>query len=305
MTSMTVLMAVRNGSRFLRTAVESVLNQTFRDFRFLIVDDESTDDTRRILREYQDPRIELLALEKNVGQTAALNIGLRRSESPWIARMDADDFSHPTRLEEQWKVLEQDQDLRCVGTAVWEFRDDPQQAVAVIQRPENHREIQRASLRGLGMIHGSMVANREALLSIGGYDERYRYASDRDLFIRLFSRYRGRNIPKPLLGIRRHAAQDSFSLGAADEYIEVFSHFLVSEGFSPEDRQKLKESLAYSHLFRASCLRRQGDLAQTLTEWRRAGRTSQKVVARYLLARLGGWLVPARLRSRWSEKAAR
>ena len=300
--SVTVLMAVRNGERFIRTALESVLNQTYGDFLFRIVDDASTDGTREVIRSIRDERVELTSLEKNVGQTAALNIGLKRSESPWIARMDADDWSAATRLEEQRAALQEDPSLACVGTGVWEFREDPQKRGAVILRPERHADIQRASLLGSGMIHGSILVSRRALLDIGGYDERYRYASDRDLFIRLFSRYRARNIPKPLLGIRRHAGQDSFSLAAADEYIQLFSRFLLLDGFAPNDKQTLRESLAYSHLFRASCLRRRGDFIEGYGEWRRALRTSPKVVARYLLGRVGAFLIPDVLRSRWSER---
>ena len=72
---LTVLMATYNDGRFLPMAMESILSQTYRHFRFLIVDDASTDETPQIIRSYNDPRIEHLRLEQNVGQTVALNIG--------------------------------------------------------------------------------------------------------------------------------------------------------------------------------------------------------------------------------------
>ena len=103
--AVTVLMTVHNGGPYLRTAIHSVLAQTYRDFRFLIVDDASSDDTRDIIRSYDDPRVELMVLPQNVGQTAALNLGLRHAASPWIARMDADDYAAPSRLEEQLGAL--------------------------------------------------------------------------------------------------------------------------------------------------------------------------------------------------------
>src|SRR3989338_10031399 len=114
--AVTVLMAVQNGGPYLRTAIESILHQTYRDFCFLIVDDGSTDDSREIVRSYDDRRIELLCLEHNVGQTAALNKGLRHAPTPWIARMDADDYSARTRLEVQIKSLEGEPLLACLGT---------------------------------------------------------------------------------------------------------------------------------------------------------------------------------------------
>ena len=101
-------MTVHNESSYLRTAVDSMLAQTYSDFHFLIVDDASTDDSREIVNSYQDERIQLVALEKNVGQTKALNIGITYVETDWIARMDADDYSAPQRLEEQMKAIEAD-----------------------------------------------------------------------------------------------------------------------------------------------------------------------------------------------------
>src|SRR3989338_9985680 len=103
---LTILMAVHNGAPYLRVAMDSILRQTYCTFRFLIVDDASGDDPRQLIGSYADPRVELLALERNVGQTAALNTGLHSCTSPWIARMDADDYSAPTRLEDQMRALE-------------------------------------------------------------------------------------------------------------------------------------------------------------------------------------------------------
>lgn len=285
----TVLLAVYNGERFLRTAIESVLVQTLRDFRFLIVDDASTDGTRELVRSYADPRIELLALQRNVGQTAALNIGLRHAASPWIARMDADDFSAPRRLEEQMNALKEEPDLDCVGTAIWEFREDPSVREAVCVRPERHAEIRRASLHGAGMIHGSILVRKEALLAVGAYDERYRYASDREMFIRLFSKHSGRNLPQPLLGIRRHGAQDSFSKGAADEYIDIFQRLLKREEFAPDEREILRDSLAYSYLFRAGCERRLGRLGGSVMDCGRAFSTSPQTCLRGALSFVRRW----------------
>ena len=246
----TVLMAVYNGRPFVRTAIESILTQSYRDFRFLIVDDASTDDTRDIVRSYDDSRIELLPLARNVGQTAALNLGLKHAVSPWIARMDADDYSAPPRLEHQMNVLSGDASLRCVGTWIWEFRDDPHARDSVVARPETYPEIRRASLHGAGVIHGSAVLCRESLLAVGGYDERLRYASDREMFIRFLARYPARNIQRPLVGIRRHPGQDSFSKAAADEYIAIFLALLADPRYV-HDVATLRAGLSFSYAFRA------------------------------------------------------
>lgn len=296
----TVLMAVRNGERFLRTAVDSILAQTYPHFHFLVVDDASTDGTRAILRSYRHPAIELLGLGRHVGQTAALNIGLRHARSPWIARMDADDFSAPDRLAEQMQALRRDGSLKCVGTGIWEFSEKPEEKRAVVFRPEEHEQIRRAALLGSGMIHGSILVSRQALLEVGGYDERYRYASDRDLFVRLFSRVRARNIPKLLLGIRRHEGQDSFSLAAATEYVDLFSRLLSQEGFSPAEKAVLRQSLAYSHFFRSDCHRKKGHLLEAWKERAQAFRVSPAFFLRAGTGRLIKRITPASLRAHWA-----
>ncbi len=279
----TVLMAVHNGDRFIRTAIESILSQTYGDFLFRIIDDASTDGTLDVIRSYRDERIELVSLDKNVGQTAALNTGLRQSASPWIARMDADDFSDSRRLEVQIECLKRQPDVRCVGTAAWEFREDPQRREAVRFRPARHEEIWQAALHGSGMIHGSILVSREALLAVGGYDERYRYAADRELFIRLFPRYRATNLQEPLLGIRRHEQQDSFSLGAANEYIQIFQRHLASRGYPPMERTILRRSLAYSHLFRAGCSDRAGHIRKAWADRLQALGIAPETCARSLV----------------------
>jgi glycosyltransferase involved in cell wall biosynthesis len=258
---LTVLMAVYNGNPFLRTAIDSILNQTYRDFRFLIVDDASTDETREIVRSYDDERIELLCLENNVGQTAALNAGVHQASTPWIARMDADDYSAPTRLEEQMKALEADPSISCLGTFVWLFHENPETALGVITTPLTHEEICRA-VSGSPIIHGTIVISREALLDVGSYNDRFRIIADVELYDRLLPRYTAANLPMQLLGVRRHAGQASNSKAAFDESIELSSHRLSANRYSSEDASTVRASLSWAHLGRARF---------SLTEWKFMG----------------------------------
>lgn len=295
--SLMVLMTVYNDARYLPTAIESILGQTYPFFKFLILDDCSTDDSAAVVESYRDPRIELVRLPKNIGQTAALNIGLHRAWTPWIARMDADDYSHPNRLREQMRALEENPAVGCVGTAIWEFRKDPNMRERIMTRPADPEAIGRAVLHGSGMIHGSIVVNRKALLECGAYDERYRYASDRDMFIRLLRETRGMNLQEPLLGVRRHAAQDSFSLAAADEYVDLFERQLAGDGYSPQEREILVRSLAYSHLFRARCSRQHRDYNGWISDQTCALRISPTTWTRNALATLTGPGLSARLQA--------
>lgn len=277
----TVLMAVRNGAPYLRTAIESVLAQTFQAFRFLIIDDASTDDTRDIVRAYgarsislgaasraesrdTDARIELVCLERNVGQTAALNLGLRHASSPWIARMDADDYAAPRRLAEQMQAVDADPSLDCVGTFAWLFRDDPRVVEGVIEKPLQDAAIKRQLCRAVPLIHGSLIMRRRAVLEVGGYDERYRYSADWDLYHRWLPRSRAVNLPQRLVGIRRHPQQDSYSRRAVDENLEIFSRLLASCRLGRRDRSMVRGSLSYTYMMRARLGMGEGKLKEML-----------------------------------------
>ena len=101
MTSVTVLMPVYNGERYLRETMQSILSQTFLDYEFLIIDDGSTDKTLEIINTFTDPRIRVLRNPRRLKLSGALNRGLDESLGHYIARMDADDIAHPERLAQQ------------------------------------------------------------------------------------------------------------------------------------------------------------------------------------------------------------
>ena len=98
LTLITVLKPVYNGAKYLNEAIDSILNQTFSDFEFLIIDDGSTDQSIDLIKTYEDPRIQLFENEVNIGQSATLNKGLRLARGKYIARMDQDDISTLDRL---------------------------------------------------------------------------------------------------------------------------------------------------------------------------------------------------------------
>ena len=183
----TVLMSVFNDQRYLRVAIESILNQTFRDFEFLIIDDGSTEPLDDLVAACRDPRIVLIRHE-NMGLTRSLNRGLRSAEGTYIARMDADDVSLPTRLEIQIREFDRNPHFDLVGT----FFD-------VVDAGGVMRERKRLITNPIYRLwrlqfhnnygHGSIMARKQALLDLGGYDERLVYAQDYDLWSRLSQKH--------------------------------------------------------------------------------------------------------------------
>ena len=112
----TVLMPVYNSEMYLKEAIDSILNQTFRDFEFIVINDGSTDSTSDIIKSYSDPRIIYLQNEKNCGVAKSLNKGLRIARGKYIVRMDADDISLPARLEKQVAFMDANPEIGVCGT---------------------------------------------------------------------------------------------------------------------------------------------------------------------------------------------
>lgn len=112
----TVLMPVYNASLFLREAIESILNQTYKNFEFIIINDGSTDSSLQIIESFKDPRIKLVNNERNLGIIKTRNKGLHLAKGKYIANMDADDISLPTRLEKQFAFLEKHPDVAILGS---------------------------------------------------------------------------------------------------------------------------------------------------------------------------------------------
>ena len=182
-----VLMPVYNAERYLREAVESILGQTFGDFEFIIVDDGSTDGSLAILREYErrDGRIRLLS-RPNTGIVGALNDGIALARAPLLARMDADDWSMPTRFERQVQFL--DRHPECVAVGTWLLVTDPEGAPIFTMRQETDpAQLSRNLLefRGTGIGHATVIMRRDAVMHVGGYRKEYQWSEDRDLWLRL------------------------------------------------------------------------------------------------------------------------
>lgn len=112
----TVLMPVYNDERFIRFSIESILNQTFKNLEFIIINDASNDNTPEILEEYRDPRIKVINNEINLRVPKSLNKGLSLAKGKYIARIDSDDISVRDRLEKQYLFLENNKEFGLVGS---------------------------------------------------------------------------------------------------------------------------------------------------------------------------------------------
>lgn len=202
----TVLMSIFNGARYLRSAVESILAQTFSDFELLIIDDASTDACGEIMRGYSDARIRIIRNDKNIGLTRSLNLGLAQARGDLIARHDDDDVSHPARLELQVAYLDSHRDVALLGCRV-EIIDSRGKSLGAerVYRSTTPSGVRWQLLFGNPFVHSTVMFRRDVILNeFGGYNEMMYFNQDFELFSRVVVNRSASNHPRRLLRHRAH-----------------------------------------------------------------------------------------------------
>lgn len=199
-------MPVYNGSRYLGQAVDSVLNQTFSDFEFIIIDDASTDKSAEIIDEYakKDQRVRVIKNERNLGIAKSLNKGLRESHGEYIARIDDDDiWSDKEKLRKQAGYLGQNPDCALVGTAMICVDADSQE-IGRVQFATQDQKIREKILLANQFSHPSVLIRKKYLDESGFYSEekKYQHIEDYELWLRLGKKYKLANLPDYCLKYR-------------------------------------------------------------------------------------------------------
>ncbi len=201
-------MAVYNGERYLKPTIESTLNQTFKNFEFVIVNDASVDKTKEIIRSYNDPRIKLYNNEKNIGQTKSLNVGLNIAKGKYIARIDAGDVSMPKRLEKQLAFMEKNKEIIVLGTSAFRY-DESGRIIDIVHMPTLPSIILQRIFYASPLVHISVLMNKKTILEIGGYNDDFHVLADYELWSRLLQKgYKIWNLREVLSGYMVSA--DSF-----------------------------------------------------------------------------------------------
>jgi len=198
--AISVVMPVYNGEKYLSEAIESVLNQTFGDFEFIIINDGSTDRTEDIILSYADPRIVYVKNEENLQIARTLNKGIILVKGKYIARMDADDISLPERFGKQIAFMEANRDVDICGAWIQFFGHKDN----VWQTEKNHESIKTELLFGCPMAHPTFMAKREVF-----QDHKYEdvYSEDYALWVMLIDKFQFANIQEVLLKYRAHSHQ--------------------------------------------------------------------------------------------------
>lgn len=195
-----VVMPVYNAERFIHKAIESILNQTLKNFEFIIVNDASTDKTAKVIHSYvkEDKRIQLINNSRNLNIAHSLNIGVYAAKADFIARVDADDISHPERLEIQYRFLKHHPKVAIVGTNI-SITDDHGKEIWKRKYPTRSKDIKKIMLRYSPFAHPAVMFRKKVLKEFGGYNPNMIPCEDIDLWFKIGSKYNFGNIPRTLL----------------------------------------------------------------------------------------------------------
>lgn len=209
-----VLLPVYNSELYIREAVDSILNQTFSDFEFIIIDDASTDKSVEIIQSYSDPRIQLIVKPKNSGYTDSLNYGLTIAKGEFIARMDSDDISLPTRFEKQLAFLEKNSNVAVCSSWITIFGNTAEPYV--FEAPENPLDIKLTFLSYDCVAHPAVMLRKSCLNNMN-YQKEYVPAEDYKLWSEMILNHDFYIIQESLLHYRQH--EQNISKTKADNLV--------------------------------------------------------------------------------------
>jgi glycosyltransferase involved in cell wall biosynthesis len=203
--TVSIVMSVYNGERFIRAAINSVLAQTFRDWELIVVDDASTDSTPAILAEYRDSRIRVIRNDTNRKQAVCSNRGIALASGRYIARLDADDVSLPDRLSKQVAYLDANPEVTLVASAA-HFIDESGKRVDFRAGGLNGCDVNFTFAWYCPVVHSSIVFRAEVARPPNGYDEdpEFWFTEDYEFMARIAFRGRARVLAEPLIEYRIH-----------------------------------------------------------------------------------------------------
>lgn len=231
----TVFIPVYNGQDFIGEAISSILNQTYRDFSLLIINDGSTDDTESAIREYRDPRLRLVSHSGNLGIPRTRNHGLELAQGDYLALMDADDIAGPDRLAAQVAFLDRHQDVGVCGT--W-YRKVTGTKTEAVRFPQRHEDILFMLLfdncfgQNTVMLRRSFIEQQHLR-----YDNDFAFAEDYEFWVRCARHMRLANLPAAHVTYRFHPGNSSnrFREDMVRHADRVRQLHLESFGIHPDD----------------------------------------------------------------------
>lgn len=225
----TILMPAYNAEKYIAEAIESVLQQSFADFILLIINDGSTDQTQNIIHSFSDKRIQLID-QSHRGIATALNKGLAKAASPYIARFDADDICLPERLQRQVDFLDQHPGHIVVGCDAEYISDNAEHLFHFKCIGHSHEEILGKIYSYCPFIHSSVMYRKETVVKAGGYSVQAHNFEDYFLWIQLLKSGKFHNLPQQLIKVRFNPASVTIDERWRGRYFRKMKRNIIRKG---------------------------------------------------------------------------
>lgn len=216
-----VLMPAYNCGKYIAQSIKSILNQTYSDFEFIIIDDGSTDDTESIINNSKDKRIQFYKTEHK-GTASALNYGVSKASGDWIARIDADDLNVPERLEKQVLFLNENPEYNAVSS--WSvYFNNSGKILFPLREPVEHSDIYEY-LKLHNPLNQSGLIMQKELLEKNKFNEDFTKYEDFELIFRIRDEARFYNIPEFLVFTRLRSDSKTNSMNDEQMYDVLYNH---------------------------------------------------------------------------------
>lgn len=258
LSKVTILMPAYNAEKYVADAIESVLQQSFVDFKLLIINDGSTDQTHNIIRSFSDKRIQLIN-QSHRGIASALNRGLANAESRYIARFDADDICLPERLRRQVDFLDQHPDHIVVGCDAEYISENAEHLFYFKCIGHSHEQILEKIYSYCPFIHSSVMYRKEPVIKAGGYSVHAHNFEDYFLWIQLLKSGKFHNLPLQLIKVRFNPASVTIDERWRGRYFRKMKRKIIRKGnisekegsylfdiIKSQDIKNIKESSYYA-----------------------------------------------------------
>jgi glycosyltransferase involved in cell wall biosynthesis len=237
-----VLMTAYNAERYISLAIESILNQTYDNFEFIIIEDCSKDNTWDVIKEYakEDKRIIAKRNEVNLNAGGSSNKGLEMCKGKYIVRMDADDWSFPDRIERQVEFMEENEKVVCSGGSIVVCNENMEK-IGRRKYHLNHNDILDTILRLNPIPHPASIWRKSAIEKTKGYPTKLGISEDYCLVLEISQYGELGNIEEELIKYRVHKKSESNHKMRRQQLITVYLSFKAE--FEYKYKPRLKDHL--------------------------------------------------------------
>ena len=236
-----VLMTIYNHENFLRHAIKSVINQTYKNWELIAIDNGSTDNSKKILKKFKHKNIKKKFLKKNIGRTNCLNYGLRFCKGKYIAILDSDDVSEKNRFKKQVNEMEKNKDVNLVASN-FKLIDEDNQIVSNKKHFFKKKNLRSLLFKNF-IAHSTVMYKKSIIGKVGNYPKKYQYAQDYAFYLKIFKKYKIKFLSETLVKLRKpHSNSETIRVSKQnlffDEQISLLNWSL--KNLNPNFKEKLK-----------------------------------------------------------------